>query len=236
MRTAGADLLVPADLAEAHLLHSTSVVCLTKRPGIDQVAPRSCGATATLAAIAGPSLPTALREAAGSVAYPAVQNRATVGGNVAAGRPGCVAVALLALRAAAWVLDASGERSCVPVAAVVGENVRPILGFEWSAYESSGFGKERAAPGGGSTLGSVAISLSDHRPGEVNVAVGAEAHAPRVLRRVQDAVAATRRAGRSVLERAVRADLRTDSESYLSYLLARLVDRLVRRLMSRREV
>jgi carbon-monoxide dehydrogenase medium subunit len=71
--------------------------------GVRELAVRGaevCGAASTLAQIASdPSLPRLLRTTAGACATPAVRSVGTLGGNLAACWPGCLAVALLALDA-----------------------------------------------------------------------------------------------------------------------------------------
>jgi putative selenate reductase FAD-binding subunit len=82
--------------------------------------PDRCGAGRTLAQIAtDPALPQLLRQIAGACATPTIRNLATLGGNLAACRPGCLAVALLALDATVTILRGDGRLAAVPVGEIV---------------------------------------------------------------------------------------------------------------------
>lgn len=222
---AGGTLAVPASVRERR----NRMVCLTERLGLDHVTPDRCGATVTLAALASSEAPAVLREAARSVGFPAVRNMATVGGNVAAGTPGCVAVALLALGASAWVLESDGTCVQLPVAKVVGASARPIVELTWPDAGPSGFEKLRVPVGGGATLTSVAVSTSNRLPYLVSrVACGGSGTAElpsvrRVLREHRDADV-------TALASAAATDLGWKATAYRSQLVGTLVHRIGSRL------
>jgi CO/xanthine dehydrogenase FAD-binding subunit len=178
----------PADLAElaglrhayptAHLLGGGTilvpwrhrqlepppVIRLPALAELREVAAGRCGAAVTLAELAtDDSVPEGLARAAGSVGGPAVRTAATVGGNIAAAAPGCVAVALLALDATVDLLTGDGRVRVAPLAAAVGQHRAPVLAVRWSPTWTVAFSKVRAGAGG---------------PVVVTVAVGGPAGGP----------------------------------------------------------
>jgi CO/xanthine dehydrogenase FAD-binding subunit len=180
----------PADLAElaevrrayptAHLLGGGTILVPRRHRHYDpppvirlpalaelrEVASGRCGAAVPLARLAtDDSVPDGLARAARSVGGPAVRTAATVGGNIAAAAPGCVAVALLALDATVDLLTDDGEVRSAPLASAVGQYRTPILAVRWSPRWTVGFGKVRAGAGG---------------PVVVTVAVGGPAGGPPV--------------------------------------------------------
>lgn len=76
-----------------------------------------CGAGLSLTEVGDfQELPQLLRAAAGAVATPAVRTLATLGGNIVASSPGCVAIALLALDADAWTVTPGHRAVRIPLA------------------------------------------------------------------------------------------------------------------------
>jgi carbon-monoxide dehydrogenase medium subunit len=92
-------------------------------PALDELRTRgvrTCGAARTLAEIAADrAVPRLLREVAGAAATPPVRALATLGGNVAACQPGCLAVALVALESHLTVVQPGQPPRSVPVCEVI---------------------------------------------------------------------------------------------------------------------
>jgi CO/xanthine dehydrogenase FAD-binding subunit len=110
--------------------------------------------------VSDPAMPGAVRQAAGSIGGPAVRLMATVGGNIAAARPGCLAAVLLALDAELATLDASAAVTWGPLDGFVGGCSRPIVAARWHRDRQAAFAKV--------VVGSVGMAV-------VTVAVGAGA-------------------------------------------------------------
>ncbi len=160
-----------------------------------EVATGRCGAAVTLADLAADdAVPDGLARAAMSVGGPAVRAAATVGGNIAAAAPGCVAVALLALDATVDLLADGGEVRPAPLAKAAGRHRTPILAVHWSPMWTVAFGKVRAGAGG---------------PVVVTVAVGGPAGGPPAAVAVGGSGLAPHRMSAVERELASGGDLRT---------------------------
>lgn len=124
--------------------------------------PFGCGAACTLAQLGEkPFTPSVLRAAAASVGGPALRTLASVGGNVAAARPGCVAVALLAIDARAHVLAVDGGIQSVPLSSVLGVAKPVVVGFTWPRVSRvSVFQKATLLCGAGPAIATVAVSAA----------------------------------------------------------------------------
>ncbi|PPK65590.1 FAD binding domain-containing protein [Actinokineospora auranticolor] len=121
---------------------------------------RECGALVTLDELTRDArVPTALRQAAASVGGPAVRAMATVGGNVVAVRPGCVAVALLAVGAVGEGRDrgAPGESATFSLDDLFDSTDRLLLSTHWQSTTESAFAKLAVRSAGGPNVVSVAI-------------------------------------------------------------------------------
>ena len=127
-----------------------------------------CGATVTLAKlIENPEIPEMLREVAGSIGGPAIRNAATIGGNVAAASPGCLAVALLALEAEATVLyPDGGSPKLVPLSRAWNRRSLCLTTFRWVPLEEgsmSCWGKLAVRAACGPTIATV-VAVGRARP------------------------------------------------------------------------
>jgi CO/xanthine dehydrogenase FAD-binding subunit len=121
-----------------------------------------CGAALTLADVAADrDMPPVLRDVAAACATPAIRELATVGGNLAACRTGCVTVALLALRARVTVLR-DGVPDDVPLARYLDDPAGVIVRTSWPRGPAAGATRrltlqERA----GAVLLTVAVTRAD---------------------------------------------------------------------------
>jgi CO/xanthine dehydrogenase FAD-binding subunit len=154
------------------------VIHILSLPGLRSSGSASRGAGTTLATLAAdPAVPPALREAASSVGGPALREMATVGGNIVAARPGCVAATLLALGGRADVLEWDARVTQLPLTAVVGRPDRLLMTVYWDPGRRARFAKATAGSIG-SVVASVAVSVgADGR--DWQVAVGGADMAPR---------------------------------------------------------
>lgn len=145
-----------------------------------------CGSGVTLARVAADlRIPRVLRQAACSIAGPAVRSTATVGGNVAGLAPGCLAVALLSLGAAVEVLERRGNRRWQDLSELLQDPPTDgcvILGFRWPAEPSaSSFQKVTESAGGGVPLVTVAVSSRNQERTLWGAAVGGQGLLPQRL-------------------------------------------------------
>jgi CO/xanthine dehydrogenase FAD-binding subunit len=192
-----ARLVCPATLAgftAARRMHPAAVICsggtlvipeshrLSRPPPIIDVrgipelsvaGPATRGAATCLAALAAdPGVPPALRAAAASVGSPAIRNAATIGGNIAAGSPGSVCVALLALRGRARVLGPDGRLGARPVEEVAGSAAGLIVSVTWDAARIASFAQVRVGAAG--TVAAVVAVSADRAGMDWTVAVAGE--------------------------------------------------------------
>jgi CO/xanthine dehydrogenase FAD-binding subunit len=130
-----------------------------------------CGGARTLAEIgADPVMPALLRDAARAIATPAIRTAATLGGNVAACGPGCMAVALLALDATASLIAIGQQAVSKPLRDVVGGDLAghgagPVIlaGVSWERRpRATAFHRVTLRHGGGPVLATVAVSAAGH--------------------------------------------------------------------------
>lgn len=143
-------------------------------PGIRELTLRRanvCGAATTMDQIANdPCLPPLLRDTAAACATPAVRAVATLGGNLAACRPGCLAVALLALEATVTLFRPGGGTRRVPVAEAlprgtseVGGHPELIVRAGWAAHpERSAVRRATLQSGCGQVVATVAVAAGRH--------------------------------------------------------------------------
>lgn len=160
------------------------VIHVLSLPELRSSGPASRGAGTTLAALAAdPAVPPALREAASSVGGPALREMATVGGNIVAARPGCVAAALLALGGLADVLECDARVTHLPLTAVVGRSDRLLMTVYWDPCRQARFAKATAGSIG-SVVASVTVSVAADWQ-DWQVAVGGAGMVPRRIRHAE---------------------------------------------------
>ncbi|TDE57390.1 hypothetical protein E1295_08125 [Nonomuraea mesophila] len=201
---------------------------------------REIGAATTLARIAADqTLPAVLREAASSVAGPAVRNLATAGGNVGSRQPACLAVALLALDAAAGELAVhEGEIAWHPLEVVLRRQPAPVIALRWSPPPFSAFEKVGVRAAGGPNLATVAAGWwGADDPARCSIAVGSTGTVPHRLRHAEKTWAGhagdlreAARASGAAAAREVRVGVRDPGErAYRRHLVASLVERALLR-------
>ncbi|MFC5748801.1 FAD binding domain-containing protein [Actinomadura rugatobispora] len=141
------------------------------------------GACVTLTEIArAPGLPNALRSAAATIGGPALRAAATIGGNVTAARPGCLAAVLLTLDASAHVIGRypmTAPRH-VPVETVLGGADLVVLSVRWQGAvgDRTAFARTAVRAAGGPNTASVAVRLGR---GHCGIAVGSTGSVPHRL-------------------------------------------------------
>lgn len=165
---------------------SSLLVCLRSLPLWPSDGQRNMPAKRTLAQLSvDPAAPACLSAAAASIANQAVREVATVGGNVAAGEPACVAVALIALQAEVLVWEPAGRLRQIAVVdlfdrlAALRDSRAVLANFTWQEVQSSAFFKIRAHGTYGPPLLSLALAL--HAGSGFVIACGAAGLAPRAL-------------------------------------------------------
>ena len=147
------------------------------------VQPGRCGATTTLAQIADdPRLPASLRQAAASTGGPALREIATIGGNLAAGYPGCLAVALLTLEDVK-LGTFSAQKTRIATESLDDKYIivdGVILFVEWldRPDQYTGFRKVAIRAAGGPNVAAVAVRLTES---ECAIAVGSTGAPPHRL-------------------------------------------------------
>jgi CO/xanthine dehydrogenase FAD-binding subunit len=161
-------------------------------PSVRELQERSkahCGATARLADIvADDRMPRALRQAAASIGGPAVRNMATIGGNIVALQPGCLAVVLLAMGARCLILSRAqpGQTKVLPIQSVFMNEDALLLSVSWPEVPGglAAFGKVAVRASGGPVIATVAVHTDGfaHR-----IAVGGTGSRPHRLIRAERA-------------------------------------------------
>ncbi len=121
-----------------------------------------CGGGLTVAEIAAePAFPSLLRDLAAVCATPPIRALATLGGNIAAARPGCLVTALLALDATVEAYRPGRGRYSAPAGVLAG-SIAPgvVLGATWHADgRRTAFRRLTRQAGGGPVLATVAASV-----------------------------------------------------------------------------
>jgi CO/xanthine dehydrogenase FAD-binding subunit len=194
--------------------------------------PACCGALTTLAELAQDDrAPTALRQAAGSVGGPAVRAMATMGGNVVAARPGCVATALLAVGAVAHGLlrHSPREETTSRLQDMFLAQQTLLLAARWGVggEQQSAFAKVAVRAAGGPNVVSAAVCRD---AAACAVAIGAPGSLPHRLTvtesRWRDGASAAEVAGAAADEVVVVDDI-TATARYRRAVVRTLVRRLV---------
>jgi CO/xanthine dehydrogenase FAD-binding subunit len=166
--------------ARKHARNPQPLVHVSGIRELHAAAPDCRGAASTMTDLAGDRhLPPAIREAAASIGGPAIRNWATLGGNVAAAAPGCLATVLLALDCRAEIMTRDGRALLVPLDEVIGCHRDLIVGIRWDPSRSVRFAKVRAGVLGPVTC-SVAVSVDRARQ-DLRIAVGGTGMRPRRL-------------------------------------------------------
>ncbi|MEO3801294.1 FAD binding domain-containing protein [Nonomuraea sp. B1E8] len=216
------------------------IVPLTAIEELHRCGTGEIGAATTLARIAADlALPAVLREAASSVAGPAVRNLATAGGNVGSRQPACLAVALLALDATVGELAVhEGEVAWHPLEAVLRRPPAPVIALRWSPPPISAFEKVGVRAAGGPNLATVAAGWwGADDPARCSIAAGSTGTVPHRLRHAErtwarhagDLRKAARASGETAA-REVEVGVRdTGERAYQRHLVANLVERALLR-------
>ena len=110
--------------------HATTTLVSLRRLGLSGITVASgivtIGAATPLSALAKQADLAFLRGALDSIASPTIRNMATAGGNLFVAAPyGDLAVCLIALGATATIAGAGGERTAVPVEALLADSLQP---------------------------------------------------------------------------------------------------------------
>lgn len=166
----GGTLVIP----ECHrLFPQPPIIDVRRIPELHLASGSARGAATTLTELAGgPGVHQALRAAAASVGSPAIRDAATIGGNIAAGSPGSVCAALVALRASARVLGPDGQSATRPVEDVTGRAAELIVSVTWDALRTATFAQVKV---GASGAVAAVVAVSANRAGrDWTVAVAAE--------------------------------------------------------------
>ena len=150
------------------------------------------GAATTLAQLtADPAVPEALRAAAASVGGPALRSTATLGGNIAAASPGCLAVALLALGGEVRLIRAGVTTGWLPLAeampggrlangSLADGEVAAVTQVRWADGLRAAFRKVTLRMGIAPVLAAVTVSVSPSA-GQWLVSGGGTGMAPHLL-------------------------------------------------------
>lgn len=194
--------------------------------------PHQRGAAATLGSLmTDEETPAVLRAAAGSIGGPAVRSLATIGGNIVAARPGCLAVALLALDGEARVLSGGAEGGWQPLQKELAPGA-VLTRVRWAAGLHAVFEKVTVRSCAGPVLATVAVS-ADAAGQRWRVAAGGMGARPKILggasRLLTDGCRDQSQIRRSTEAEAPAAAGMTDA-SYRRHLAATLVIRAVTRL------
>lgn len=196
-----------------------------------------CGAAVTVTDIAyNPAFPTALREAAISIGGPAIRNIATLGGNLGALNPGCLAVALLAIEATVDCLENTPSMTLTRrnLVEIINGPRRPIISVRWemTTTKRTVFRKVGVRAAGGPNLGAIAICWDGPiAPEKCAIAVGSTGSTPHRLPRaeaqwskmVANPFAAADGAGRTAAEETTIVDSGTGDVEYRRHLIEVLV-------------
>jgi CO/xanthine dehydrogenase FAD-binding subunit len=195
-------------------------------------APFGCGAVTSLREVAERYSSAAWGSAAASIGGPALREAATVGGNVVAASPGCVAVALLVADARAEAVDLlSGQRiRDIPLVDLFINRNLLLLSLKWEAGGDTAFAKAAVRAAGGPNIASVAVRRTD---GARAVAAGMPGSTPTRLRAAEKCWLA----GESPEEVAAQAaaELTLDEAAADARHRRAVVGTLVRRLVVRQE-
>jgi CO/xanthine dehydrogenase FAD-binding subunit len=202
-----------------------------------------CGAARTLAQIASDLvLPPLLRQTAAACATPAVRTLATLGGNVASCRPGCLAVALLALDATMTICRAgTGLHTLTLSELLCAASVGPALARDlfvcaaWAGHpDMSAMQRVNLQAASGPVLATVAVAARRHR-GYLrwNVAVGGRTVRPQRLEHAEHMLAAgtvvaPELEAVAAREVGVLPDAAGGDEQYQRHVIGVLVGRAVR--------
>lgn len=199
------------------------------------------GACRTLCEVGNdPTVPEILRRAARLAGTPPIRSIATIGGNVAAAFPGCLAVALLALDATASVLT-RGALTTVPLRDLI---CRPspssgevLVTFTWPRHTHRAAFEKIELYSGGPVTATAAVCVSGEGDQPTwTVAVGGSIALPQRLRHAEMALnngePATAAIAASMAEFVPRPALtQPGSDSYQSNLVARLLSRAVEQVL-----
>jgi CO/xanthine dehydrogenase FAD-binding subunit len=173
----GGTLAVPA---RQRLRRPRPAILLGGVSELRRLEPQLCGAAVVLARVVDDHrLPSALRAAAASIGGPAVRELATVGGNIVASSPGCVAAVLTALGAEVALLGADRAINWSPIESRLGAEGTPVVAVRWRPDRRAAFAKVTVGASGATTATVSVGSSADG--GDWVVALGATG---RVLRRV----------------------------------------------------
>jgi CO/xanthine dehydrogenase FAD-binding subunit len=221
------------------------VIYLPSIPELHDRGPSWCGSAVTLAEIAEETAyPATLREAAASIASPAIRNIATLGGNIANPGDRCLLVALLALDAWVEYLDpAKGAIERLSLIYKLPDTQRTIIRVGWPVpdHSHSSFTKFGVRALSGMNLATVALHLSNTT---CFLAVGATGVAPHRLpqteRLWQDLLQQTERAA-VAMRQASAAEVQVQEvdlvpASYRKEVVGVLIERALRTFVKEGEL
>ncbi|WP_103349756.1 FAD binding domain-containing protein [Amycolatopsis sp. CA-128772] len=171
---AGGTLAVPAWRAGPV---PETALCLGAIRELAYTAEAGCGALCSLREIAARHPDAAWGSAAASIGGPALRELATVGGNVVAASPGCVAVALLVAEAHGDAFDLRSRRRIhrVPLVELFINRNLLLLSLNWAPGGHTAFAKAAVRAAGGPNIASVAVRRTAARAA---VAVGMPGRLP----------------------------------------------------------
>lgn len=143
----------------------------------------SRGAATTLAQLtADPAVPQALRAAAASVGGPALRSTATLGGNIVAASPGCLAVALFALGGEVRLIRGGATTGWLPLPEAISGRAAAVTQVRWADGLRAAFQKVTLRAGIAPVLATAAVSVSEST-GQWLVSGGGTGAAPHLLPR-----------------------------------------------------